>query len=435
MIDSNDQQVPSRRARRNRCRSLMITRLTQPPPSIDVGAGRRVSHRLAIRASAVATARHRHVRACLRKTIAVRSANRTATTATGGSSAARRVGRTWTRARRPENDAAAHRSIPGTAAGGRRRRQHAVAGDGCATAAGASSSVLPRAERAAAFCLRQRQHDAAALRSALLAPEVLGVVATNRRRRRAICQRGGFAAALVSPRLFWVVLVVAVAVLLGLIVRCRSASSRFKRVLKADTTLRVSFRLAGAHSSRLSTSPDPPAARRPTPRSPERHRAPVRHWSFARPQNDADSELFERRPSIAAACRRSSLVASATRADSLRCIDSTRRNQLPRDLMRRPERHVVADGVSASSVSVVHPSPGTASDVLRRFRGRHRGRHKLPARAASRNIDNTSGCRSSSVSTMSPKGVLWTAENRLPAKRLAGNGTRMPMATGLRFCA
>ena len=48
----------------------------------------------------------------------------------------------------------------------------------------------------------------------------------------------------------------------------------------------------------------------------------------------------------------------------------------------------------------------------------------LTARVASRNIENTSGCRSSSVSTMSPNGVLWTlSDDRLRlAQRLAADG-------------
>ncbi len=57
-------------------------------------------------------------------------------------------------------------------------------------------------------------------------------------------------------------------------------------------------------------------------------------------------------------------------------------------------------------------------------------------RIASRNIDATSGCRSSSVSTMSPKGVLWTVVTiacawptaLLPIARACSS------ATGLRFC-
>ena len=57
-------------------------------------------------------------------------------------------------------------------------------------------------------------------------------------------------------------------------------------------------------------------------------------------------------------------------------------------------------------------------------------------RVASRNIDATSGCRSSSVSTMSPNGVLCTVvmiawawpTALLPMARACSR------ATGLRFC-
>ena len=84
--------------------------------------------------------------------------------------------------------------------------------------------------------------------------------------------------------------------------------------------------------------------------------------------------------------------------------------------------------VSASSVSVVPPSPARAA---RRATSKSASRivaaTSVIVRVASRNIEATSGCRSSSVSTMSPKGVLWTVSEdglRLP-NRLAANGARV----------
>ena len=60
----------------------------------------------------------------------------------------------------------------------------------------------------------------------------------------------------------------------------------------------------------------------------------------------------------------------------------------------------------------------------------------LTARVASRNIDHTSGCRSSSVSTMSPNGVLCTAVPIACAcpTALLVMARACSSATGFRFC-
>ena len=65
---------------------------------------------------------------------------------------------------------------------------------------------------------------------------------------------------------------------------------------------------------------------------------------------------------------------------------------------------------SASSVSVVPPSAALdASLATSNWAPRIAAATSVTARSASRNIKATSGCRSSSVSTMSPNGVLCTA--------------------------
>jgi hypothetical protein len=84
--------------------------------------------------------------------------------------------------------------------------------------------------------------------------------------------------------------------------------------------------------------------------------------------------------------------------------------------------------VSASSVSVVPPSPRAPRAAPRRTPRRASRPPRASRRAWRRGTSPaTSGCRSSSVSTMSPKGVLCTASiTRLRlAERLAADGARV----------
>jgi len=93
--------------------------------------------------------------------------------------------------------------------------------------------------------------------------------------------------------------------------------------------------------------------------------------------------------------------------------------------------------VSASSVTVMNPSAARrAISAASKTAVSSDAATSDKVRAASRNVWWTSGCRSSSVSTTSPNGVLWT----LNITAVAWPNALLPIeracssATGLRFC-
>ena len=104
--------------------------------------------------------------------------------------------------------------------------------------------------------------------------------------------------------------------------------------------------------------------------------------------------------------------------------------QQRRDAVRRAERQPVVAHQRVGQLGQRGPARRRRARPAARRRNRRRAcaaATSVTVRVASRNIDATSGCRSSSVSTMSPNGVLWTAVHdrlRLP-DRLAGDGARV----------
>jgi len=229
VIDSNDQQVPYlvERVSEPLSLDLTITRLTQPPPSIDVGAGRRSVYRIDWPFERLPSPR-------LVIATSARVFERTMLVA-----AEREPNRyhrdrwlevlaraSW--AHVDKDTAAGELTLPLSSVDSRELLLVVDEGDDTPLPVTTARLLLP------AYRIRFFRERNASLRFvygnvnmtpprydlALLAPEVLGVAATE---IAAGDEQSASAAAslpaLVSPRLFWVVLVVAVAVLLGLIVR------------------------------------------------------------------------------------------------------------------------------------------------------------------------------------------------------------------------
>ena len=119
-------------------------------------------------------------------------------------------------------------------------------------------------------------------------------------------------------------------------------------------------------------------------------------------------------------------------------IGGARLTHLARNRVRRSEREVVlahqrVGQFRERDAALAGPrfEPG-----LVELGGRSAAATSVSARAASWNTGSTSGCRSSSVSTMSPNGVLWTIIITAFASpnALLQMARACSSATGLRFC-